>query len=287
MLNLSEKIADSYRNKKASKANPANRITNKRRKLFEHIKERAGGNPESELLYSMQMIKKNRPKIDAYILSRNETPLDSAEDAALQAYQLRCNEIEEAASILGVSEGEAGIFIEDDEAETAAANNYEGESSLGELFAPIGIAAKHLANPDADNFLDAGLVTGIANTIGEKIDIGALKRAAQNKPSGIIGFLSGGNKEYDAVRAYLQRPENIAEKNAVIAGTITSASQLKGFGGLPANSTGVKVLAKDVIDEITRQKKREAINKALPFIIIGIAAIILITVLIVKRAKNK
>lgn len=287
MLNLSEKIADSYRNKLPAKANPANKITNRRRKLFEHIKERTAGNADTELQYSMEFIKKNRPKIDAYIMSRNEVPLDSNEDVALQAYQLRCNEIEEAASILGVSEGEAGIFIEDDEAETAEANNYEGESSLGELFAPIGIAAKHLSTPSADSFLDAGLVTGIANTIGEKIDVGALKRAAQNKPAGIVGFLSGGSKEYDAIRAYLQRPENIAEKNAVIAGTITSAMQLKGFGGLPANTTGVKVLAKDVIDEITRQKKREAINKALPFIILGIAAIILITVLIVKRAKNK
>jgi len=290
-MNLSEKVADSYRLGMPSKANPGNRITARRRKLFSTIKERTGGDPETEMQFAMEIIRKNRPKIDAYIISKNEVPLDTNEDATLQAYQLRCNEIEQMANILGVSEAEAGIFIEDDESENEDANNYEQENSIGELFAPIGIAAKHISGgTDSNSFVDENLIIGAINTLGAKFDAGALKRAAQDKSMGIAGFISGGKDEYNMLRAYLQDPKNADEKAKVLSGVIKDVRELRGYGGTAGTSgqgTGVKLLAKDVIDEIARQKKREAINKALPFIIIGIAAIILITVLIVKRAKSK
>jgi hypothetical protein len=82
---------------------------------------------------------------------------------------------------------------------------------------------------------------------------------------------------------------DLDEKNKILAGVIKDVSELRGFAALQntEGGSGVKLLAKDVIDEIARQKKKEAIKKALPFIIIGIAAIILITVLIMKRAKGK
>lgn len=294
MLNLSEKIADSYRKGENPKSNPGNPVTSRRRKLFTTIKERTGGDPDAELNYSMKIIQRERPKIEDYIISKNEVPLDRIEDLIMQAYQLRCSEIDNTAKTLGVSEGEAGIFLEDDEAETETANNPEADNFIGELFAPIGIAAKHLNG--SDNFVDAGLVSGIINTVGTKVDKGTLKRAAENKPSGVLGFLSGGKKQYELLRAYLQNPANTAEKDGVLRGTITDISQLKGYGGgdLPVKSGaniaggGLNVAGVDVLKAIEDQKKKDAIKKALPFIIIGIVVIILVTVLIVKKnASNK
>lgn len=289
MMNVSEKVADSYRTGNKPNANPANKVTRRRRKLFDTIKERTGGDPNAELDYSLKIIQRERPKIENYIMSKNEVPMDSLEDIVNQAYQLRCKEIDDTARTLGVSEGEANIFIEDDESETEQANNYEAENFIGELFAPIEIAASHLNKPEG--FVDPNLISGLIGTAGAKIDSAAMKRAALDKKSGILGFLSGGKGEYEQLRKYLQDPKNKDEKDAVLAGVIKDPSQLRGFGGLQNQNTllggKVGVFANDVIDEIARQKKREMIRKNLPFIILGIVAIILITYLIVKNAGNK
>lgn len=287
MINLSEKIADSYRKNTPAKANPANPVTSRRRKLYQVIKERTGGDPSAELEYSLRIIKQERPKIESYVISKNEVPLENLEDLIMQAYQLRCNEIDSTAKILNVSDAEAGLFLEDDEAESEIANNPEAENFIGEFFAPIGLAAKHLTTHDS---LDGSLIEGVTNTIGNMIDKGALKRAAQNKKAGIIGGISGGKKEYELLRTYLQNPANSDEKNLVLNGTITDTTQLRGYGGAAGtvgNAGGVKILAKDVIDKIAREKKNEVIRKNLPYIIIGLVVIIIVTILIVKNAKRK
>lgn len=296
MINLSEKIADSYRKNRNPKANPGNVVTSRRRKLYSTIKDRTGGDADAEFDYAMKIIGKERAKIENYVISKNEVPMDNLAELVMQAFNLRCQEIDQTARTLNVSDAEAGLFIEDDEAESALANNGEQDNFLGELFAPIGIAAKHLSGGEDsnDNFVDAGLVSGVINTIGGKVDKGTLKRAAQNKPSGILGFLSGGKKQYELLRSYLQDPKNAAEKDKVLKGIITDISQLAGYGGqLPANNSGilpngVNIAGIDVLKAIEDQKKKEAIKKALPFIIIGLIVIILITVLIVKNAnRNK
>jgi hypothetical protein len=301
MLNLSEKIADSYRKGIPAKANPGNPVTSRRRKLFSTIKERTGGDPEAELDYSLRIIQKERPKIESYILSKNEVPQDNIADLVTQAYQLRCKEINDTQATLGVSEAEAGIFLEDDEAETAQANSPEQDNFIGELFAPIGIAAKHIhvkkhvqRGNGADQFVDASLVTGLLNTAGGILDKGALKRAAQNKPSGIVGLLTGGKKEYELLRTYLNDPKNADEKDQVLKGVITDVHELRGYagssstgGGLANVGYGVKVAGTDVLKAIEDAKKKEAIKKALPLIIIGVIALIVVTVLIVKHANRK
>lgn len=287
MINVSEKVADSFRNNKRAQANPTNTVTAKRRGLYSKIMDATGSDPEQSYKYSMDILKRQKPKLSAYVMSKNEMPVDDLDGLVMQAYKIRCNEIDSTKNILGVTDQEANIFLEDDEADMIEANSPEADNFAGELFAPIGIAAAYMEGKrNPDNFVDPYVLSGAINTIGSKIDSAALKRAAQDKPAGVLGFLSGGSKEYDAIRKYLQNPANIAEKNAVIAGTITSAQQLKGFGGSIVPSGGVNVMAKDVIDEIARQKKREAINKALPFIIIGVIVLILVTVLIVKNAKR-
>ncbi len=162
------------------------------------------------------------------------------------------------------------------------------------MFAPIGIAAKHLSyqGDGSDNYLDGGLVTGLINTIGGKLDAGQLKRAAENKPSGIVGALTGGKKEYERLRAYLQNPANAEEKARVLNGQITNVNQLQGYGGGNTGNTGLNlpnlnIAGTDVVAEMIRIKKREEIKKMLPFIIIGVVLIIFVTFLIAKNAKSK
>jgi hypothetical protein len=290
MINLSERVADSYRQGKTPKANPGNKVTSKRRKLYSIIKDRTGGDPQAEMDYAVKIIQKERPKIENYVLSKNEVPADDIQDLIMQAYQLRCDEIDSHSKMLSVSEGEAGIFLEEDEAESETANNPAADSFIGELFAPIGIAAKHIQGDDSDSFVDSGLVSGIINTIGSKVDKGTLRRAAENKKAGVLGFLSGGKNQYELLRTYLQDPANAAEKQAVLKGTITDITQLKGYGGAAGQAggnrnmgAGLNVAGVDVLKAIEDQKKKDAIKKALPFVIIGLIVIILVTILIVKK----
>lgn len=290
MVNLSEKVADSFRNNKPAKANPANPVTSRRRKLYSVIKDRTGGDPAAELEYAMKIVQLERPKIESYVISKNEVPMDGIQDLIMQAYKLRCAEIDSTSSMLGLSDGEANIFLEDDEADTTMANNAEAENFIGELFAPIGIAAGHIQSNSSPDNLDSSLVTGLLNTVGGLFDKGALRRAAQNKPAGIAGTIAGGAKQYNLLRSYLQNPVNKDEKDLILKGAITDTSQLRGYGndaGDLGKGGGIKVLGNDVIKEIAKQKKKEAIKKALPFIILGVSVIILVTILIVRSAKRK
>jgi hypothetical protein len=294
MKDVASKVANAYRTNTNPKANPNNRITVRRRRMYDKINKDSGGDENAKFQTCMNILKRNRGRLQSYIISRNETPMDSLEDLTLQAYALRCNEIESTARMMGVTEGEAGIFLEEDESDMETANNPDAKNRVGELFAPIGIAAKHISTK-GDNFVDAGLVSGIINTVGSKVDKGTLKRAAENKPSGLLGFLSGGKKQYELLRSYLQDPKNVDEKNAVLKGIITEVTQLKGYGGqIPASGGtqilpgGVNIAGIDVLKAIEDQKKKEAIKKMLPMILIGLAVIILIVVLITKNAnRNK
>lgn len=287
MINMSEKVADSYRTGTNPKADPNNPVTSRRRKLYSLIKTKAGGNAQAEYDHAITIISRERPKLEAYVISKNEVPLDNINDLILQAYELRANEIDSVSNMIGVSDGEANIFLEDDESANVLTNNPDSENFTGELFAPVGIAAKHLQDKP-DNFVDPNLIGGIINTIGGKVNAADLKRAANNKPPGILGFLGqGGASGYNALRAYLQKPENSDEKAKVLTGQINDISMLRGYAGQVANQGGVSIAANNVIDQIAAQKRREAINKALPFIIIGVIVIILVTVLIVRNAKHK
>lgn len=290
MINLSEKVADSYRTGNKATANPNNAVTSRRRKLYGVIKSRTGGDPDAELEYAMKIIAQERPKIESYVMSKNEVPAGDVRDLAIQAYKLRCKEIDDTAHILNVSDSEAGIFIEDDEADNENANSSETDNFIGELFAPVGIAAKHLqknsGNPD--NFVDPNLLGGIINTIGNKVNAADLKRAAQDKAPGILGFLgTGGNAAYNALRNYFKQPANADEKAKVLAGIITDQTQLRGYGtAIAYHAPGTNVAGVDVVSAIEAQKKQEAIKKALPFIIIGIVVIIVVTILIVRRGNK-
>ena len=290
MQNISEKVADSIRRNAKPNANPANKVTASRRKLFQNIKERTGGNVKAEMDFAISILERERPKIEKYVLSMNEVPMDNIGELATQAYNLRCREIDTVMKTINVSEPEALIFIENDESETENSFNDETNDFIGHLFAPVGIVAKNMHNEN-DNFIDPSIIGGIVNTVGGKLGAAQLKRAAENKNSGIVGFLTGGKNEYEIIRKYLQDPANVAEKNAVLAGTIKDVSQLKGFAQLAPSinqGLGVNVAGSDVVSEIARIKRRETFNKYLPFVIIGLIVLIFATIYITKHAsKNK
>jgi hypothetical protein len=280
MKSICSTAADYYRTGKKKFANPNNSITTKRKNLFEKIKSSANGNISNEILLSMNIIKPNRDKIEQYVISQGESPAENIQHLIKQAYDLRSKQVDSVAASLGISDGEAIVTIEQDEDFQRKINNYSGGGNIGELFAPIGIAAKYLSHGGGDNFN----LSSVTSVVGEKIDKSALIRAAQNKKPGIIGSISG-KRKYEQLRSYLNSPENIKEKEAVLKGIITDVSELKNFNPLN-ESSGVKVLAKDVIDQLKKNEKKKELNKIIPYAIIGVIIIILISVIITKYAGN-
>jgi hypothetical protein len=58
-----------------------------------------------------------------------------------------------------------------------------------------------------------------------------------------------------------------------------NTDQVPNTGG----GSGLKLLGKDLVDEVAKQKKKEVIQKYLPIIIIGLVALIIIVVLIARK----
>jgi hypothetical protein len=247
----------------------------------------------------MQLIKDGVPQIQRYILSQNETPANNINDLTVQAYKLRCRQISDVAKAMDIPLHEAEVWLEMDESEDITLENSNSDTYLGSLFAPIGVASTRLEqrkkkglaydpsysmSEKPDN-LDANLVTGIVNTIGAKVSNADLRRAAQNKSAGILGFLgAGGTVHYNALRAYFQKNPNVAAQ--VINGTITDESQLPNWQGLPAGANVIN--SNDVVNSVAAYQKQQALKQYLPIVLIGIVALVIIIVLITKGAsKNK
>ncbi len=293
---IGEIMAESFRGGNIPTPNKNNQQTANRRKLYAQIKEQGGNDPDAELDYALSIVRENLPTIQQYVMSRGEVPADSVEDLTLQAYNLRQTEAQNLAQTLDVNVNDALIFLEDDEASNIDANIGTTDNFLGMYSAPVEIAASHLLNripkDQVDNFVDPALVAGLLNTAGEKINSSKLRRAAENKPAGVVGLLSaGGTKAYNALRTYLQDAKNKDEKAAVLNGTITDVSQLRlnntdqvpevpGQGGLFGQ---IKLTAKQLADEVAKQKKKEYIQKYLPIAIIGLVLLIVIVYFVARK----
>jgi hypothetical protein len=280
---LSETIAESYRTGNRPKINSANKFTASRRNMYEHIRNLAGGDKNLMKHNSLSVIKDYLPTLQKYVISQNEVPNKDPELLAKQAYQLRCKQIKHYASAAGISEPEAQILLESEEAERDASQQPDADTYLGGLAAPVGVVGSHSDfdyfdnNPETDN-LDPALVMGLLNTATSKINSADLKRAAQNKPAGILGTLgTGGTSQYDSLRSFLQKPENAQIKQQILNGLITDISQIPNFSG---NAGGINVLAQDTISQI----KQQEIKKMLPYIILGL---VLFAVLIFFIARRK
>jgi len=293
---IGELMAESFRGGTTPTPNRNNKQTTNRRKLYAKIKERAGDDPDAELDYALSIIKENLPTIQQYIMSRGEVPADGIEDATLQAYNLRQREAQNLAQTLDVNLNDAMIFLEDDESSNIDANIGTEDNFLGMYAAPVEIAAMRLLDrtpkDQVDNFVDPALVAGLINTAGEKINAAKLRRAAEGKPAGVVGFLSaGGTKAYNALKAYLADPKNADEKKAILNGTITDISQLRlsgaGTDQVPNEQPGlfgqIKLTAQQLADEVAKQKKKEIIRKYLPIAIIGLVLLIVIVYFVARK----
>jgi hypothetical protein len=287
METLAQSIAENYRTGKPIEVNPNNNITASRRKMYSHLNDYTGGDPESMYKYSMNVLSKYRPNIQRYVLSQGEVPNKDFNKMVQQAYDLRCKQIEHYSKASGLPQNEAQILLENEESDKEEIQNPDSNTFLGALAAPIGVAA-HYIKHSADNFvgenpdnLDPALIMGLINTATAKINSSDLKRAAQNKPAGILGTLgTGGTSQYDSLRSFLQKPENAQIKQQILNGLITDVSQIPGFS--PAQG-GVNVLAQDAINQV----KQQEIKKMIPYIIIGLIILTLVIVLLVRHHDRR
>jgi hypothetical protein len=311
-MSISEHIANSYASGKKPKVNINNKFTRKRMKLYENIKENTGENPDSELDFSRQIIGENLPKVQRYIMSQNETPSDNLDNLIKQAYSLRCNQINAISSSLDISDRDAQILIEEDEHEANEIEANGKDEFLAELFAPIGIAATRLQmkhkkdqaeaenlDGEADNLSgDLGnILGGVLGIAGTKISAGDFKRAAQNKPAGVLGALgAGGTSHYNALRSWFSQYPKIAA--LVVSGQIPDEASLYYYvqqqnvisqGGAkismpPVSAIGsTPINSNDIVGGIADYQKKQALKKALPLIIIGAVALIIVIVLIARK----
>ena len=112
-----------------------------------------------------------------------------------------------------------------------------------------------------DNFI-GGLLSAIGSVASKGINKIKAKRQAAGKPTKFWDFLSkhiGGQAEMQTVQA--------EGKNGV--------------------GNDIKILANDVFNSIRDAEKKKEINKILPFAIVGVIVLILVTVLITKNASKR
>ena len=270
------------------KPNYNNPLTKKRSKLSNAV-----ANDEDSFSKCLAIVKKNKSRISKYVSAKGESPSNNPEELAVQAADLRYRDIMKVAETLEVPFNEAQIFIEDNESGYSTTNSSEADYFITDI-APAIFDVAETVKGSSDQFISPELVSGVLNTAGTKINASSLVRAAQNKPAGLLGTLSsGGTKLYNQLRAYFQKNPAIAKD--VISGKITSIDQT-GFYGSPekikadedsAANDSRKFKASDVLDEVRKAETKRAIKKYLPFIIIGILAIIAVTFLIAKNANRK
>lgn len=115
-------------------------------------------------------------------------------------------------------------------------------------------------SPEADNFIGT-IISAIGNVANKGIEKIAANRKAKGKPTKFWDFLSKNTK-----------PK-------------TDSGQTYGTDQ-PKFGEGIKIFAKDVLNDIRDNERNKEIKKALPLIIGGLAAVILITVLITSRAAK-
>lgn len=262
--------------------NPANDVTIGRKAKGQRIMKKSEGNDSAAFQIAMNDISDNVPRLQEFILQHSEEPSPNLGDMVKQVYELRQRDAAEANDVLGFQGKEEPIlFLEQQEADFINENGYPLESFLGDLYAPIDIAYSYMMkNSKPDNFVDPALLTGIINTVGSKVGSADLKRAAQDKPAGILGFLgAGGTAHYNSLRSYFKDPKNAATRQAVINGQITSEAQLPGWTSPITNMSGS-------FQPVVNNLAGSAFKSFLPYIILFLVLIGII-VFIASRHKHK
>lgn len=259
--------------------NPNNSVTKKRKKLGSSIMKEAEGNSSAAYSLSIRTLENYIPRLQEFVLSHSEEPAQDVNDLIKQVYQLRMNDVTDASDILDFDTEEGKTHLEQQENDFETDYGYVRDEFLGELFAPIEIAYNHLnkqAHSD-EGFLGANIAGTAIPIIGEKVNKATLIRAAQGKPSGIVGFLStGGKKHYELLVAYFKKYPDYAKQ--VLTGQISDESQLP-------NWYVTKPTSKNPLIPITDDLVRDQFKKAIPYII-GLLLLIGIIVYFAARSKK-
>lgn len=272
-------MLDQQQQGESIKPNPNNKITKKRLALGRSIMSIANGKSESAYNAAMDLLGNHIERLQEFVLSHSEEPAPELNKLVVQCYQLRQTDINDASDVLSFDNKEAKIFLDQQESDFYDEMGYVRDEFLGELVAAIDIAYAHIkSNPDG--FIDAGLLQGVINTIGTKVNASTLKRAAQGKKPGILGLLStGGKKHYAALVAYFNDPKNKDTRAKVVSGQIIDESELPNWNAPPVTSTT------NPINQIGNDIAHDQIKKYLPYIIGGILLIVVIVYFAARRKK--
>lgn len=250
-----------------------NKLTQRRKAWKAAILEQSG---DSQTAYdtSLDILGQYVNRLQQFVLEHSEEPAPLLPDLAKQVYQLRMQDVAEASNILDYDNEQATVFLEDQENLFEEENGYRMDGFLGELFAPVEIVYSH--ENKSDSFLAADLANSLIPAIGNKVNKATLIRAAQGKPSGVLGFLStGGKKHYEALVAYFRANPETAKK--VLAGQITDESMLPNWT-VPAQQGNP---LNNAVDDL----RKDQMKKMLPYII-GFFIILGVIVYFAARSKK-
>lgn len=213
--------------------NPNNHVTRKRKALTNYIAKESDGKKDKAYEISMNMLGENVTRLQEFVLSHSEEPAPGLADLAKQVYQLRQNDINEAADILDMGGEEAEVFSEQQEAQFEGDFGYVRDDFLGHLGAPLSIVVNH----GDVNSIDPNAIGTVVAAVGQKLSSVELVRAAQGKSTNFITGLSpGGKAHYNALLAYFKA--NPGARQQVLSGQIRDESMLPGWYGV-ATQPGV------------------------------------------------
>lgn len=265
MLQLSE-LLDMQSRGESIEPNPNNKVTRRRKGAAEHIAASSDNDPGSMYNQSMEMLGENINRLQEYVLSRSEEPAPELPDLVNQVVELRKSDIGEIMEVLDFSPDQALVHLEEQEDRFEKDYGYVRDEFLGHLQAPLMIAYNYQKKGNSYDTIDPALLSGVFNTVGVKLSSAELRRAAQDKPAGVVGTLApGGKKHYDALRAYFKAEANKKVREAVLAGQISDESQLPGWGA-NVDTGGGK--GKGPLDPLVDQQMKRAIPYIIGFVVI-------------------
>lgn len=232
-----------------------NKLTQRRKAWKAAIIEQSGNDGQTAYDMSLDILGNYVNRLQQFVLEHSEEPAPNLPDLAKQVYQLRMQDVAEASNVLDYDTEGATVHLEEQEDLFEAENGYRMDGFLGELFAPVEIV---YTQGKPEGFIAADLANALIPAIGQKVNKATLVRAAQGKPSGVLGFLStGGKKHYEALVAYFRANPETAKK--VTDGLITDEAQLPGWTVPAQGRNPLTPLADDL--------RKDQLKKMIPYII--------------------
>jgi len=269
---------------KSLRLNHGNKVTVKRKNLGRKIIREANGQPQHAYNISMGILGDNVNRLQEYVISHSEEPAPQLPNLVKQVMFLRKKEAGEAQEILDFDGEESRIFLEQQEADFMDENGYAMDNFLGDLGAPLDIAYSAIeGGNNADSFAATGLIGGLVNMVGTKLNDAELKRAAQGKSANFLtGISTGGKAHYNALVAYFKAHPDIKQK--VLSGEITQEDALPGWTA--PNSGNYDPVGRDAVRQFASPYVDDQVKRYMPLIIGGAILLIIIVIVIVSRHKK-